>query len=327
MVPPATDVTNNNHDDNSNSTDVAKNLQDQFRNIPASVDKDDAKRAMVQAMDRVVSVPGERLLLQAGLLPLDGAKEEPFALFDNACGTGLITSLLQKNMSPAVLRESRIVCADLNANLVDIVKWRAETDGWKGTVETAVLDAQDTGLPANSFSHVVISLAMHIIPNPEAALREAHRLLRPKGTLAFSVWAADNAGWIPDMRSAFAALPFAAPMPDRVPMAVHGLGQWVDPAGIRAELASFPPGLDHVRIETVEHATRVDSAEYFVEAFDMMRKWLVQSYWPEESRRAATTLGDAVLNKIMIKHLQEKYDGQGWNIRWKSILVSCQKQV
>jgi hypothetical protein len=77
----------------------------------------------------------------------------------------------------------------------------------------------------------------------------------------------------------------------------------------------------------VEHATRVDSAEYFVEAFDMMRKWLVQSYWPEESRRAATTLGDAALNKIMIEHLQEKYDGQGWNIRWKSILVSCQKQV
>lgn len=110
------------------------------------------------------------------------------------------------------------------------------------------------------------------------------------------------------MRSAFAALPFEAAMPDRVPMAVHGLDQWVDPAGIRAELvASISSRWEHVRIDTLEHATRVDSAEYFVETYDMMRKWMLQSYWSEESRQAATKLGEAGLDKIMIQHLRETY--------------------
>ncbi|KAK8114157.1 uncharacterized protein PG998_001354 [Apiospora kogelbergensis] len=322
MATPATDDGNN----NNNNNNLADKLQDQFRNIPASPDQDEAKRAMINAMGRVMGVPGEALLVQAGVLPQHGAKEKSFVLLDNACGTGLIAGLLQEKASPVVLQESRIVCADLNANLVDIIKWRAEKDEWKGAFETKAADAQDTGLPANSFSHVVINFAMHIIPNPEAALREAYRLLRPNGILAFTVWAADNTGWIPDMRSAFAALPFEAAMPDRVPMAVHGLDQWVDPAGIRAELvASISSRWEHVRIDTLEHATRVDSAEYFVETYDMMRKWMLQSYWSEESRQAATKLGEAGLDKIMIQHLREKHIGKGWDIKWKSILVTCSK--
>lgn len=138
------------------------------------------------------------------------------------------------------------------------------------------------------------------------------------------------------MRSAFAALPFAAAaadgtplMPDRVPMAVHRLDQWIDPAGIRAELTSSSSSssarFEDVRIETLEHTSRVDSAEYFVEAFDMMRKWMMQSYWSEESRQAAAEDGGAVMDKVMIEHLREKYGGTGWDIRWRSILVTCRK--
>lgn len=132
-----------------NDNSLAENLQDQFLSVPATAENDSAKLAMIHAMDRVMGFPSEKLLQQAGLLlpggtPEDKDKEEqePFVLFDNACGTGLIAGLLQKQASPAVLRESRFVCADLNANLVDIVKWRAERDGWKGMVETAVVDAQ-----------------------------------------------------------------------------------------------------------------------------------------------------------------------------------------
>ncbi|KAK8139560.1 hypothetical protein PG984_000683 [Apiospora sp. TS-2023a] len=326
---------------------LAENLQDQFRSVPVTAENGAAKLAIIHAMDRVMGFPGEKLLQQAGLLLPDDdplkdedknkKKEEPFALFDNACGTGLIAGLLQKRVPPAVLQDSRFVCADLNANLVDIVKWRAERDGWKGTVETAVADAQDTGLPANSFSHVVINFAMHIIPKPDVSadpltlvLVEAYRLLRPNGTLAFTVWAADNTGWIPDMRSAFAALPFAAAagtplMPDRVPMAVHGLDQWIDPAGIRAELASSSVGFEDVRIETLEHTSRIDSAEYFVETFDMMRKWMMQSYWPEEARQAAAEDGGAVMDKVMVEYLRQKYGENGWDIRWKSVVVTCRK--
>lgn len=135
------------------------------------------------------------------------------------------------------------------------------------------------------------------------------------------------------MRSAFAALPFAeaataenAPlMPDRVPMAVHGLDRWINPAGLRAELASSAVGFRDVRVETLEHSSRVDSAQYFVEAFDMMRKWMMQSCWSEDSRQAAVTDGGTAMDKVMFEHLREKHGGNGWDIRWRSVLVTCRK--
>ncbi|KAK7952287.1 uncharacterized protein PG986_008015 [Apiospora aurea] len=308
MAPPTTD--NNNH--------LAEKLQEQFRSVPVTAENHDAKRALLHAMDRVMAVPGARLLAQAGLLPPVGddgdaapkdkqeGRVEPFALFDSACGTGLITGLLQKQASPAVLRESRFVCADLNANLVDIVKWRAAADGWEGTVETAVVDAQK---PTASSAPTA--------PSPSPSGPTTTRAGSPTCTA-------------PSLRCPSPKLQPPPPpplMPDRVPMAVHGLNQWIDPAGIRAELASSSPHtFDNIRIETLEHTSHVDSAEYFVQTFDMMRKWMMQSYWLEGSRQAAAEMGEARMDENMINHLQQKHGGKSWDIRWKSILVTCRKQ-
>ncbi|KAF5628899.1 Aklanonic acid methyltransferase [Fusarium sp. NRRL 52700] len=59
-------------------------------------------------------------------------------------------------------------------------------------VDATVLDAQDSGLPRNSFSHLTMNFAMHIIPDPAAVLRDTIRILRPGGLVAFSVPHANN---------------------------------------------------------------------------------------------------------------------------------------
>jgi ubiquinone/menaquinone biosynthesis C-methylase UbiE len=88
--------------------------------------------------ERIMRRPAGLLLAEAGL---DASTSKPFALLDHACGTGPVASHLQQTVDKKVLTHSRMVCADVNENLVDFLKRRAEKYEWLN-VETAILDAQ-----------------------------------------------------------------------------------------------------------------------------------------------------------------------------------------
>ena len=53
-------------------------------------------------------------------------------------------------------------------------------------------DAESLPFPNGSFDSVVINFGMHHLGRPERAAAEAARVLRPGGSLAFTVWAAPN---------------------------------------------------------------------------------------------------------------------------------------
>ncbi|KAI5862067.1 hypothetical protein GGS23DRAFT_598080 [Durotheca rogersii] len=173
---------------------------------------------------------------------------------------------------------------------------RCSKYGWENTA-TAVVDAQNSGFPDKSFSHVTLNFAMHIIPDPQAVLRDTMRIPKPGGTLAFSVWHKDSQGWGPDLRSCFKALPFDAPMPDRVPM--------------KFQIRSLP------------HIIPVYTAEDYLESYAMMKSWMVYTYWSEESKEKAR----GMLDGHILKHLREKYNGQGWDLSSTIVLATCQKPL
>lgn len=114
-----------------------KELQKLYGSVAGGL-TDEEMEKIVADSERIMRGPAGWLLAQAGL---DKSTSKPFALLDNACGTGPIVAHLQEDIDKKILSESKIVCSDFNGNLVDILKRRAAKYGWMN-VETTVGDAQ-----------------------------------------------------------------------------------------------------------------------------------------------------------------------------------------
>ena len=151
---------------------------------------------------------------------------------------------------------------------------------------------------------------------------DIYRILRPGGLFSFTVWAIDNQGWIPDTRSSFQSLPFDAPLPDSVPMALHGKNEWIDVMGVEKELRAI--GFTDVKVQELETRTRVENADDFVSTFKGMLDWMAGSSWEETSKAKAKEL-EGGIDAWIADHLNKKYGGEGWDTVWKSIIVTCVK--
>ncbi|KAL2674283.1 hypothetical protein Neosp_012734 [[Neocosmospora] mangrovei] len=295
-------------------TKAQQELQQRYNAGSQSLEDPEVQHMINQA-DEMMGKPARMLIEQAGL----ASTTTSFNLVDLGCGTGLIASCILEAVPPSVLSESKILCTDVNARFVDILLQRVQRDKWIN-VDAAVGDAQNSGLAEQSFSHVTINFAMHIIPDPAAVMRDALRILKPGGILAFSVPHVNNGhdgGWIPDVRSALESLPFQTSFPDPMPVALHGKPQWVEPEGIKAELTDH--GFVDVKVETMEMIHPVANAENFLTSFSMMIKWVIDTYWTAEQKQQ---YGDG-FNKTLSEHLESKHGGKGWDLHSTAIVVTA----
>ncbi|CAI6083980.1 hypothetical protein V2G26_020079 [Clonostachys chloroleuca] len=295
-----------------------KKIQDTLRkqyDALSTLDDEGVDR-MIRQSEEFMGGIARLLLEQAGL---GSGTTTSFDLVDHACGTGPIAARLQEMIQPDVLRQSRILCADVNQAFVDILTKRVRKLGWIN-VETKVLDAQDSGIAGGLFNYMTLNFALHIIPEPEAVLREACRVLRPGGTLAFSVVHADTGvagGWVPDLRSTLETLPFKTPLPSPVQMAVHGKPEWVDPEGIKKALSSH--GFVDIVVRTISTPQHVKDPEEFATKFSMIFKWIMDTYWTEE-QIAEYQVG---FRDRVIDHLTEKHGNSGWDLQGTAILATA----
>jgi len=86
-------------------------------------------------------------------------------------------------IGPALRRGATVVALDLTDEMIAQVRQRYPD------VETRVGKASDLPFDAESFDAVTLGFSLHHMAEPARALAEAHRVMRPGGRVAFTVWA------------------------------------------------------------------------------------------------------------------------------------------
>lgn len=122
---------------------------------------------------------------------VDGLRLEPGAsVLELGAGTGELALRLADAVGPS----GRVHATDAAAGMVELI---ARTTRSRPQVTTGVVDATDTGLPAAAYDAVVFRMGLMLLEQPEQALTECRRVLRPGGRLALAVWdAPEHNPWL-----------------------------------------------------------------------------------------------------------------------------------
>lgn len=102
-------------------------------------------------------------------------------LLETACGTGLVTRRLDQALAPGV----RITATDLSDAMLGYAKTRTPPSA---RLEWRTADAAALPFPDASFDGVLNQFGWMFIPDKALAFREARRVLKSGGALAFNVW-------------------------------------------------------------------------------------------------------------------------------------------
>ena len=124
----------------------------------------------------MLSALGDRMIEEIGV------KEDSVHL-DIATGTG------EPGITIAQMADKgKVVMVDFSPGMLYFARKRAESLGLKN-VEFKECSADDLPFEDNSFDSVTCRLGLMFFPDAEAAINEMHRVLKPGGKVAVSVWA------------------------------------------------------------------------------------------------------------------------------------------
>lgn len=119
------------------------------------------------------------------------------AVLDVACGPGLLSAAAARAVGPT----GRVLGVDLSEAMVLAARQQAEELGL-AQASFARMDAEQLALPDagvdTGFDLALCSLGLMYVPDPAAALRELHRVLRPGSRAVLAVWGERvRCGWAP----------------------------------------------------------------------------------------------------------------------------------
>lgn len=104
-------------------------------------------------------------------------------VLDLAGGAGGLGRLAAERVGPS----GRVLATDFAPQMVDVARRLASEQGLEN-LDFRTMDAQDMDLGDDTVDVVLCRSGIMLMVDPAAALREARRVLRPSGRLAFSVF-------------------------------------------------------------------------------------------------------------------------------------------
>lgn len=105
--------------------------------------------------EKVTGEFARSLIEQSGLvMDADTNPEKPLVVLDNACGSGIVSSLLHQQLDEKVKENWQLTCGDISEAMLEYTRGRLQSEGWRNT-EVKIVDAQETGLPSAHYTHVI----------------------------------------------------------------------------------------------------------------------------------------------------------------------------
>jgi ubiquinone/menaquinone biosynthesis C-methylase UbiE len=187
-----------------------------------------------------------------------------------ACGPGAVGLAAASTVAPG----GEVLLTDAAEAMVEAARRRAQAAGVTN-VSFRVLDAEWIDAPAASFDAVLCRWGLMFPADPEAALSECRRVLRPGGRLAVAAWDAPEANpMMTEIGRELLEQGLTAPPEPDAPGPFR-----FSPPGRLAELL-YGGGFTEVEVETLELEARFPS---------------FQAYWESQSARSHATQEALVL--------------------------------
>ena len=112
-------------------------------------------------------------------------------VLDVACGTGLVSF----RIVDAVGGEGSVTGTDISGEMVDAARRLAAARN-TANARFERFDAEDLKLDCEPFDAAICALGLMYVPNPQRAMEEMRRLLKPGGRVGAAVWGARaKCGW------------------------------------------------------------------------------------------------------------------------------------
>lgn len=208
---------------------------------------------------------------------LDAAAIQPGSdLLELAAGPGEVGFMAYELAQPG----GSLICSDFAPEMLTEAQRRAEQIGLRGDVRFKQIDAESIDLQAGSIDVVLCRWGLMFTADPNAALRECRRVLRPGGRLVLAAWAgaAENR-WSSVVGEVMIERGLMEPAPADQP----GQFAWAR-EGLIAELLADVGFVADVVVDDVRFVFRESFGDWWARSTEMSRSGAIVRSLPADER-------------------------------------------